>query len=185
MISWIAEALRKIGIYAIGKEEFIELEVNNFIAELPCNYYRFIRIEKPGSILRAGKIFSKKEFIEKSDTTSKEDYYYSIDNNNVYTNFNGKINLYYQSLPIDSNNYPLILDDVFLKEALVYYIRFRMSDISFIKDPTPANEKILNRDIKNWNISLKKVRANNNVLTADEVEEIAKIWNRMNQLPKK
>jgi hypothetical protein len=185
MLSWIGEAERFIGTYPIAMEKVIELDVQNYMAQLPCDFFRFIKVEKERIPIRSymgmdKKMISRRINIEKDFTMGDV---YSIDNDYLYTNFNGIVELYYQALPVDDNGYPMVVNSIWHKEAVVAYLRFRVQDLSYIKDPTPANEKLMNREAMRWDKFKIKARGSDNTLNQDQMDSVGRFWNRIAHRP--
>ena len=82
---------------------------------------------KPGAAFK----YSSNSFHMSDMNSSTSDYTYKIQGNVIYTSIpNGVIEIAYQAISLDENDYPLIPDnssftralEAYVKKAIVYYI---------------------------------------------------------------
>lgn len=88
---------------------------------------------------------------------SEESYY--VDSGYIITDKqSGSICISYLSMPLDDNGYPMIPDDPSYMEAIVKYIKMKMSDSMFFNDPSPANEKRFSKYEADWHWYCKQAK---------------------------
>lgn len=61
--------------------------------------------------------------------------FYEPDHDGIITTFNkGKVRIYYKSVPVDKEGFPLVPDDPNYKKAIEYYVRLKALEQGSIKD---------------------------------------------------
>lgn len=137
-IEWIGEALEFIGgFYGLELKE-MDKRVINFRADLPPALFELIAVRKDNEKLpyEGGTIRLKeelKEFIFQTDASShdigfeqlevSQDDYYFLQPGYVKTSFeSGVISIQYLAFAVDLNGYPKIPDNIYLRQAVQWYI---------------------------------------------------------------
>lgn len=149
LIEWAAEALDFIHVYPQYEHKQITIHINNYKAELPCDYISLEAVNYDGQNLRyTTNMFGP------IDTTKSDRYYtpysynqdkianvllllpgdnrlspaasFSINNGYFQTSFKkGQLDIQYLALSLDEEGYPLVPDHVSFREALYWYITYK------------------------------------------------------------
>jgi hypothetical protein len=119
-------------------------------------------------------------YCQKSDDRNcNSDLTYTVNDNFINTSFkNGLIKISYQAIPIDNKTgYPLIPDDIKFREAVSWYIRWKLAFISIGQGKIAPYlfEKI--EQEKCWYMGAAQTRAN--MPSIDMLESIKNNWIRL------
>lgn len=112
MVDWIYHALRSIGAYSQFDSKCTVLEVNDYRATLPVDFYRV--------------------------DAAKFTYPHKVTHNSIEVDFRrGSLEIHYLYLPIDNRGYPFVPEDTDYIDALFWYVASRMA----MRDELP-NKKL-------------------------------------------
>jgi hypothetical protein len=181
MVEWSAEALEQIGAYPQYVHKAVELEVEKFRLAIPCDFHKIIGMEHCGAALV--------KLTGNFDTAQRTDYQeerlrsrsargYLM--NEGWFNFNfeeGTVNLAYIAVPTDEEGFPLIPDNISFKEAIVKYIVMKLNYSKFVTDT--INPNTWDRIVNDWHYYCSQARGKANMPTADQLESIKNMWNRL------
>jgi len=129
MIEWSAEALQQIGAYMQYVHKSDTLTVENHRVALPCDFHKIVAIEHKGEHLKylSGDFDTHYHQSNSINLRSNSGYGYNINSAFINTNFKeGTINFAYIAMPVDSEGFPLIPDNVSYKEAAFWYILMKL-----------------------------------------------------------
>lgn len=106
------------------------------------------------------------------------DYTYIITSNYLKTNVeSGYIMMAYQAIPVDTEGYPMIPDDVDFVEAIYWYITMKlmypMWRLGTVRDQVYFDAR------RSWNYTCKKAYGNAMMPNIDQLESIKNSWNRL------
>jgi hypothetical protein len=127
-IEWAFEAMQHIGTFSQYTPKIVDLEVKDYITELPCDVYKTVLVSMNGCGLRfEGNLTPYKmddpEGIESTNLQVYSDQVYRIDYPYIKTNFRtGTITVEYVAHKLDEDGLPLIPDDISFHQALFWYI---------------------------------------------------------------
>jgi hypothetical protein len=117
-VEWIGEGMEFIHIHATLCKKQVTLPVENHRALLPCDYYS------------DGQVLQQDVFAKQNDSfypPGKVPYSFSIDFPYINTSYrDGELTLEYLAFPIDSEGFPLIPDNPYVREALFWYVLAKM-----------------------------------------------------------
>ena len=90
----------------------------------------------------------------------------------TFNNFEGEVFVVYKGLPINGKGYVLFPDDAWLKEALYYFIIYKMSLSGF-------KHKIISREeaYQQWNMLYPRARNSVNFPSVQEMQSFTEMWN--------
>lgn len=200
-VEWIGEVIEFIGYPGNFPKKKVVLTVKDHRTAFPCDFYQIRHIKHNakrlpfgGDPLRWGEYFeedvfmsAKKEVLEHTNTevtrlgskavSSFEDSedFYVINPGFIQTSFEtGEIVLHYDAFPVDEDNLPLIPDNVYFREATIWYI-LRMMMLGGYKHDNFNFEYV---DQK-WDWA--KVRAENELMfpSPEKVEHFKNMWVRL------
>lgn len=178
LISWTDDALLLIGENqqflrkVTGTEADPDLNVTDYRAPLPCDFYRLEQIAFDGYPVRfagstfqyllsgsccglteateATEIFTDNfgnQFspqLSATNTAAPSDVTFDINNN--YMTFNkkeGKVCLAYMAVPMDKDGFPLIPDNISYRKAVKAYLSARLDYINWRRDPSDRGKKAI------------------------------------------
>ena len=172
--SWIEYALGQMGLVKYYSLTHRVIDIENHRGELPCNFHfihsAWIRGNCNGGLSYLNLTGSP--FIGELNSYTKSGNKGRIEDNYIYTDIDkGKILLVYRQIPKDDEGYPLIPDNPFLNEALMYYIIYRLA-LKGVEHPIIKFKDALNM----WNTMYP--RASNDIewFTLPELEEFERSW---------
>lgn len=182
MVEWSAEALEQIGAYLQYVHKSDTLEVEGYRVGLPCDFHKIVAIEHEGEHLRylSGDFDTYYHTNDSKNlrTTGISGLGYTINSAFINTNFeSGKITMSYLAIPVDSEGFPLIPDNVSYKEAIFWYIVMKLMLGGF----THPNQQVFNYLMaeQRWHHYCSQARGKANMPNADMIESIKNSWNRL------
>jgi hypothetical protein len=109
---------------------------------------------------------------------------YSIHKGYINTSFQtGTLALAYLQQPTDENGYPMVIDEISFRTAIVAYLKMRLADIKYFTDPTPSHERLLQRYTNDWQWYCKQ--AKNTQLMPSNLDEREQLYRSNMRLVKK
>lgn len=179
----IRYTLRFIGIN--GHPELYENKIANvnivdYRGLLPCNLISIIQVKdcKTGICLR-----SMADNFPRAATHEKEDIYYeepSFKTNGrvIFTSFReGTIEIAYKAIPVDENNFPLLIDDEVYIAALEAYIKEQVFTIKF--DTGKINGNVLQNSQQEYAWRAAQLHSKMKMPSVSEMESLTRIYNTM------
>ena len=134
IVDYSIDFMRIVGVPSIFEEKVEKVEVINYRASLPCDYYQMIQIRAldPNYNILGTFRYSSDSFHMSDTKPEYADYSYKVQGNIIYLSVpNGLIEIAYQAIPIDSDGYPLIPDNSSFTRALEAYIKKQHFTILF------------------------------------------------------
>lgn len=123
-VEWIAEGLKHIGAFPQFVEKETELEITNYRADLPCDFYKPIRVYYQESQMA----YNNHRLIEGADPVDYNYADYKFNNNTLTFGIKeGKSTLTYIAFPVDEENFPLVPDNQSYLDALFWKIVYQLS----------------------------------------------------------
>ena len=134
IVDYSIDFMRIVGVPSMFEEKVEKVEVINYRAPLPCDYYQMIQIRAldPNYNILGAFRYSSDSFHMSDTKPEYADYSYKVQGNIIYLSVpNGLIEIAYQAIPIDSDGYPLIPDNSSFTRALEAYIKKQQFTILF------------------------------------------------------
>lgn len=182
MIEWAAEALEQIGAYLQYTHKTVTLQVEGFRVGLPCDFHKIVAIEHGNRHLRylSGDYdtYYHQNDSKNLRTSEVSGLGYTVNSAFINTNFEkGQIILSYLAIPVDSDEMPLIPDNVSYREAIFWYIVMKM----FLGGHTHPTPQIFNYIMaeQRWHHYCSQARGKANMPNADMIESIKNAWVRL------
>lgn len=172
IIEWIGEAIEAIHISYTLQSKTVQLEVSNFRALLPCDFYSLIMAKVNG--------VASKESANPFDFNSNQPR--SIRSHFIEYPYiklncdNGFVDLAYYAFPLDNENFPLVPDNYQVKEALMWYILKKMI-MGGWKHSDPTFSYVYCND--KWNEYCRKSKAYYKMPDLAEMESLKTYWVRL------
>lgn len=176
VVDYSIDFMRIVGSPTIFEEKTEQIEVINYRAALPCDYYQMIQL-RPIFNNGAGKAFrySSDSFHMSEIQSTNSDYTYKIQGNIIYTSVKeGVIEIAYQAISIDPEGYPLIPDNSSFTRALEAYIKKQHFTILF--DMSKINNQVLQQAMQDYSWAVGDCQSEFNRLTIDKAESFYNSW---------
>ena len=125
--------IRIVGMPRVFIEKTEVLEVKDYRALLPCDFYKMIQVRTQGcdngfEVLR----YSTDSFHMSDNKTDSHDLTYKIQGGVIFTSMrDGSIEIAYEGIAVDSEGYPMVPDNSSFITALEFYIKKRHFNILF------------------------------------------------------
>lgn len=152
---YLSEFLRKVGAPLAFTDKVVTIEIKNNRGMLPCDllYIRGTRALFPNdcndcgndeyiALAYASDIYhSSYHCSDTIDECNKyNDYTYSLNNGAIYTSFKeGEVQMSYRGLVVDEEGYPMLPDDVKVKEAFKYYVLMQYAEPAYFRKDIPKD----------------------------------------------
>jgi len=175
----VYDVLRLVGAPGVYKDARVEINIKNYIGDVPTNilyiqqvYYLEGNVEVPMSYVIGNKN-SKWHCTTSQDLRIKSKYAYSINPGKIHTDLeNGKLVMYYKSIALDDNGFPLIPDDPALIRAILGYVKMKHVEIKV--DLGIVAQHVLQRAQQDYYFDIAQAESRFKMPSADEYESIAR-----------
>lgn len=147
-IEWIGEAIELIGCFNAFQILEEEIQVKNYRASLPCNFYELIDLSFCGTPLQ---YLTGSFDYSHSDRGFSNSFVAGYTMNAGYLNFNfkeGKVQMAYKGIPVDEDGFPMIPDHASVREACYRYIIWKMNEPK--ADTGQISEAVFTRMERQW-----------------------------------
>ena len=175
-VDYTVDFMKIVGVPSMFMEKTEIVEVKNYRAKLPCDYYQMIQVRKiNGPAFR----YSSDSFhmSECKDNNKKDlaDLTYKIQGNLIYTSIEeGEIELSYEAIATDSEGYPLLPDNSSFTRALELYIKKQWFTILF--DLGKINPNVLQNVQQEYAWAVGDCQTEFNRLSIDKAESFYNSW---------
>lgn len=188
VVEWVAETLQKIGSYYqyTPTNKCLELDESGKVL-LPCDFYRLIDIHYGNIPLSWASKSASTDYScqECKVCVGCTEYTFYISNNylitNVTTDSTGvlvpKICIDYLAVPVDSEGYPLVPDDVYFIEACAKYVTYMLDYREWRKGNIP--DKVLQKSEQDYLWYINSARGSANMPGVQQLENIKNVWVRL------
>lgn len=176
VVAYTVDFMRIVGVPNMFEEKTQILEINNYRAALPCDYYNMIQVrEVKGPTLR----YSTDTFHMSECKENKEkgiyDATYKIQGNIIYVSIKeGNIEVSYEAISTDSDGYPLLPDNSSFTRALELYIKKQWFTILF--DLNKISGAALNNTQQEYAWAVGDCQSEFNRLSIDKAESFYNSW---------
>lgn len=183
IISWVNEALLKVGAYS----QFIEnkecLELTDGKACLPNGFYRLVDIMYDNKPLHWATNTMAANYGCEGCSIPKccTQHTFYIENNYLITdiksNESQKICIVYLGMPVDDKGYPMIPDDVYFAEACASYVTYKMDYQDWRKGQLA--DKVLQKSEQDWLFYVNSARGAANMPSLAQLENLKNVLVRL------
>lgn len=177
-VEWIISGLKHIGVHYQFEEKQEMLEVENFQAALPCDFYKLIRLYKEGNVIlhnNSRLIGEKESDIENNKNTDVD---YRLQNNRILFSFKtGKVKIQYTAIPVDDRGLPLCPDSESYDEALFWKVVYQMNIYGHEFKNKNFQNIMFVRD--QWWTYCRQARASGNMPDLERLEDLKNNWLRL------
>lgn len=136
IVEWVNEGLSLIGAYSQYIEKQKCVDISNYEADLPCDFYRLTDISYNNNPIKWANntlvsLYGCQGCL--IPTCCTEDFF-MISDAHIRTSFKeGKLCMVYLGIPTDDEGFPLVPDDVYFDKALKAYCTYMLDRIEFRK----------------------------------------------------
>ena len=182
IVDYTVDFIRIVGMPDVFLEKTKELDVIDYRAQLPCDYYSMIQVRlvtKDNNVSKALR-YSTDSFHMSSNKKDNYSYgfTYKLQGNCIITSIpKCKIELAYRALPIDDEGYPLIPDNSSYSRALELYIKLQYFTILF--DMGKIQPAVLNNTQQQYAWAVGQAQTDLVRPSLDEMEAISNMWNKL------
>lgn len=176
VVDYTVDFMRIVGVPNMFLEKTVVIEVSNYRAMLPCDYYKVIQIRKPGgpTFRYSSDSFHMSEYKDFNNRPIS-DLTYKIQGNIIYTSIeNGEIEISYKAIAVDDEGYPLLPDNSSFTRALKLYIKKEHFTILF--DTGKIDFRVLQNVQKEYSWAVGDCQTEFNRLSLDEAESFYNSW---------
>lgn len=180
VIDYAVDFMRLMGNPTIFTDKIEELEVKNYRALLPCDYYDVIQVRPIGQ-MDAGKAMTYSSDSFHLSNKNKHDNLsatYKIQNSVIHTNIeNGTIEFSYTAITVDDEGYPMIPVNVEFTRALEAYIKKIHFTILF--DLSKISSNVLNQALQDYAWAAGACQSEFNRMNLDQAESFLNSWSTL------
>lgn len=176
VVDYTVDFMRIVGVPNMFLEKTVIIEVNNYRAMLPCDYYKIIQIRKPGgpTFRYSSDSFHMSEYKDFNNRPIS-DLTYKIQGNIIYTSIEkGEIEIAYKAIAVDDEGYPLLPDNSSFTRALGLYIKKEHFTVLF--DTGKIDFRVLENTKKEYSWAVGDCQTEFNRLSLDEAESFYNSW---------
>lgn len=171
-VDYTVDFMRIVGMPRMFTEKVTTIQVKDYRALLPCDYYQTIQVRVPnGAVLR----YSTDSF----HMGGKSGFLtYKIQGNIIYTSLeSGELEISYLSISTDEDGYPLLPDNSSFTRALELYIKKQWFTILF--DLGKINPAVLQNVQQEYAWAVGDCQTEFNRLSLDQAESFYNSWRTM------
>ena len=176
VVDYTVDFMRIVGVPNMFLEKTVVIEVNNYRAMLPCDYYKVIQIRKPGgpTFRHSSDSFHMSEYKDFNNRPIS-DLTYKIQGNIIYTSIEkGEIEMSYKAIAVDDEGYPLLPDNSSFTRAFELYIKKEHFTILF--DTGKIDFRVLQNVQQEYSWAVGDCQTEFNRLSLDEAESFYNSW---------
>lgn len=173
-VDYTIDFMRLIGTPTIFEEKTKVIEVHNYRAQLPCDYYQMIQIRKEGEENYSFR-YSSDSFHMSNNKVNYPDYTYKIQGDVIFFSIKeGKVEITYEAIAVDSEGYPLIPDNSSFTRALELYIKKQWFTIQF--DLGKLSAPVLQNTQQDYAVAVRDCQTEFVRLSIDKAESLFNSW---------
>ena len=175
-VDYTVDFMRIVGVPSMFMEKTEVVEVKNYRAILPCDYYQMIQVRKiNGPAFRYSSDSFHMSECKDNNKRDLADLTYKIQGNLIYTSIEeGEIELSYEAIATDSEGYPLLPDNSSFTRALELYIKKQWFTILF--DLGKINPNVLQNVQQEYAWAVGDCQTEFNRLSIDKAESFYNSW---------
>ena len=172
VITYAIELIGVVGIPPLFEHKVIDLEINKYRAELPCDF-----VEEEGVKCCNNATFNASTDMYRIEDSKTFVPTYKIQGDYIVTSIEeGYIRLAYTAIKTDNDGYPMIVDNQSFIRALVSYIVYKRVYTNYINGRLP-NENIMERVERDYEFNIAQATQKLTIPTLDEFDNISRMIN--------
>ena len=174
-IQYTIDFISIFGLPKMYMQKEITISIEEYRGILPCDLVSIIQVKdnKTNKCIPAtSSTFNINSNIDNTYTTFK------IQNNVIYTSFkSGELSVLYNSIPVDEDGYPLLLDNSVFLKALELYIKKEAFTVLFDLGQIHAN--VYENVLRQYGGLAGQLKAELTMPSLSEMESITRMWNSL------
>lgn len=177
VVDYTVDFMRIVGVPNMFENKPDYLQIKNYRAELPCDYYQMnqIRLVDSNFNPRGTFRYTSDSFHMGGNVSDYSDLTYKIQGSIIHTSINeGVIEISYQAINTDSDGYPLIPDNSSFTRALEGYIK--KSQFTILYDMGKIAGPVLNQALQDYAWAVGDCQTEFNRLSLDKAEAFYNSW---------
>ena len=176
VVDYTVDFMKIVGVPSMFMEKTEIVEVKNYRAKLPCDYYQMIQVRKiNGPAFRYSSDSFHMSECKDNNKRDLADLTYKIQGNLIYTSIEeGEIELSYEAIATDSEGYPLLPDNSSFTRALELYIKKQWFTILFYL--VKINPNVLQNVQQEYAWAVGDCQTEFNRLSIDKAESFYNSW---------
>lgn len=179
LVEEAADALLFIGSFNYTEDKTATLDICDYNAKIPCDIIYINQVKNDNGVPMKAATDSFHLLNQNSpDLFTKSEYVYTINVDHIFTSFEeGVIHMNYRALPVDSEGYPLIPNDVAIRNAVLYHLMWIIGQRQFYKGKmTQAAFQHIEQQ-RDWYMASAQSKVN--VPSHDQMEALANQFTRL------
>lgn len=176
-VDYTVDFMRIVGMPNMFIEKTEIVEIQNYRAMLPCDYYQMIQVRSTKEGKFAFRYSTDTFHMSKCKDCNREpvDLTYKIQGNMIYTSIEkGEIELSYEAIATDSEGYPLLPDNSSFTRALQLYIKKEWFTVLF--DVGKISPAVLQNTQQEYAWAVGDCQSEFNRLSLDKAESFFNSW---------
>lgn len=179
VVDYTIDFMRIMGVPSIFMDKVELLQVNQYRALLPCDYYQMIQVrlakENRPAFRYSGDSFHLSPHKHMNHRGFPDEFTYKIQGGIIYTSLEkGCIEIAYEAIATDEDGYPLIPDNSSFTRALELYIKKQWFIILF--DQGKISPAVLNQTLQDYAWAAGDCQSEFNRLSLDKAESFYNSW---------
>lgn len=173
-VDYCIDFMRLVGVPDMFTEKVAVLDINNYRAALPEDFYQINQVRTTGGnyFRYAGDTFHTHKCF---DNTVNADLTYKIQGGVIITSIEkGCIEVSYQAIAVDEEGYPMIPDNSSFTRAVQAYIKKEWFTILF--DEAKISQQAFQQAQQDYAWAVGDCRSEFNRLTIDKAESLFNSW---------
>lgn len=175
VVNYTVDFIRIVGMPRLFEEKVAILNIKNYRALLPCDYYQMIQVRKH----KTNESFRySTDSYHLGNHQGSLDNTYKIQGNIIYTSLkDGELEVAYEALAVDEEGYPVLPDNSSFTRALELYIKKQWFTIQF--DLGKITAAVLQNVQQEYSWAVGQCQSDLVRPTIDQMESIANSWNTL------
>jgi hypothetical protein len=178
-VHYAVQFIQIVGMPSLFEEKTTKIEVENYRAALPCDYYEMIQVrtaENRPIVFR----YSTDSFHMSESKSEDLDLTYKIQGGFIFTSLKeGTIELAYRAILVDEEGFPLILENSSFERALELYIKKQCFTVLF--DLGKINQQVLQNTQQEYSFAVGQAQSDLIRPSLDQMQAITNSWNTLIQ----
>lgn len=177
-VNYAVDFIRIVGCPNIFCEKTEVLDIKDYRAMLPCDLYKIIQVRRYDCNSNTAFRYSTDSFHMSDNKGDSYDLTYKIQGQVIYTSIQeGKIEIAYHAITVDSEGYPLIPDNSKFTRALELYIKKQCFTILF--DLGKITPQVYNNVCQEYAWAVGAAQSDLIKPTIDQMQAITNSWNTL------
>lgn len=173
-VDYSVDFMRIVGVPKMFTEKVVEIEIHNYRAKLPCDFYKIVQVRPVGGVA----LVSTTDSFFLGGKQLKCNNTYKIQGGIIYTSIEkGVLELSYLAIETDKDGYPLFPDNSSFTRALELYIKKQWFTILF--DLGKIQPAVLQNVQQEYAWAVGDCQSEFNRLSIDEMEAFSNSWRTM------